>query len=448
MRICLIVLACYGLEEIFSDKWKDDLEAVVIFYADWWYFLYSFYSSNALIELEKSLIGFDIPSYKIEATEKAEKYGIKGFPQIFYARKGDLIKYEGVKTEPMLAEWLKKRVRPEIKFLVEEKTQLRKQAELCVQYETCMISKGLPPDLLLEVSRRVDLTILSFEGEAELTLYTNYGENKFLYESEYELDPIIDFTKASTKPALIPLERKYLDELFNKGGKAVVFVRDKRHKSYDYEIISIGNSLKDKLSLLIADVSNQLGKQIQQVLKIPDKLLPCVRIIECGGGSLNINQYSMFDDISTANILKFYDSWEKKLIKPYILSQELPKKTIENRVHVIVYQNFNATVHDTDKNVLVLFYTPWCTYSKAALPVIEQLAFELRAIQNFLIGKIDCHHNQVYENIRGFPTIRLYLYNEDLRAAKDYVQYEGERTVELIKKFVMKNIKPQYNLDL
>ena len=96
-----------------------------------------------------------------------------------------------------------------------------------------------------------------------------------------------------------------------------------------------------------------------------------------------------------------------------------------------------------EKHVFVMFYSPFCSFSKESLPKIEQIAYDLRDVKNLIIAKIDCYNNEVNEDVRGFPTLRLYF-----AKGKDYVQFNGERTVSFIKKFILENIKPQYEIDL
>ena len=73
----------------------------------------------------------------------------------------------------------------------------------------------------------------------------------------------------------------------------------------------------------------------------------------------------------------------------------------------------------------------------------EKIDFELRDIQNLIIGKIYCYNNDIDEDIKAYPTLRLYL-----AESKQYMQYNGERTPKLIKNFILSHIKPNYKLDL
>lgn len=396
--------------------------------------------------LEPLLSSYPFPSYKLEASKDFSYFNLTSFPLLFHYHKGESLVYSGPKDSQNLEKWTKSRINPQITVYETFKSQLRAQEELCVEYENCLISQNLTYALLYEISLRVDIQIFLIEGATSLALYQNYNELKTQYNSSIDLGSILSFLSFHMQPALIPLERPYLDQLFNKGGKAIVLVRDRRHKGLDYELQSIGDKLKGKIVLLIADTTNPLGKQIQEILKIPDKNLPVLRIIECQGGSLNIVQYDLSDTIYTENILNFYERWESKTCKPYILSQEKPKKSEENRVLNIVQQNFEEIVMDSPENFLVLFYAPWCDFSRSTLPVIEQLAYDMRHATNLKIGKIDAYSNEVGKNIKGFPTIRLFL--STLDGDKSFVEYAEERTIGKLTNFIQKHIKINYRADL
>jgi protein disulfide-isomerase A1 len=442
MILLLLFSVSSGLEEVNTTTWTDYSEAIVILYANWWYYFLSSHSSLALASLENALSHFSIPSFKLEASTRAEEFKIKGFPQIFYYKNGDYLKFISEKSEESLIHWIRRLTSPVILENSEEKTSLRVQKEMCEQFESCLIATGLHSDLLKDIYRMTELEIYSLPGSEGLTLYQDYGEAITNYSGPMVKGAIFEFIEAQMRPAVLPLQRQYLEQLFKAGSKAMILFRDRRTRYYDSEIKAVGSALKGKIDLLVADVTDPLGKQLQQLLKIPDKRLPVVRILISHGGSLNFTQYNLGDEITSSSLLLFYEKYQKSLLFPYTLSQDLPKKPTENRVHVVVYQTFESIIKDSAKNVLLMYYTPYCSYSKSLLPVLEQLAYDLRQVANLAIGKYDAYNNAVIEPIKGFPTLRLYVFGSD------HVDYVGERTLELLKAFVLRNIVPEYAKEL
>lgn len=52
-------------------------------------------------------------------------------------------------------------------------------------------------------------------------------------------------------------------------------------------------------------------------------------------------------------------------------------------------------LEDIDHNSLVLYYSPYCEYSKTFRPTFEDLAMELVGQSDLIIGKFDTSANEV-----------------------------------------------------
>jgi len=72
-------------------------------------------------------------------------------------------------------------------------------------------------------------------------------------------------------------------------------------------------------------------------------------------------------------------------------------------------QNFDATIQESSKPVLVDFWAPWCGPCKAIAPILEELADEMG--DSVQICKVDVDNNQEVAgkyNIRAIPTLLLF----------------------------------------
>lgn len=80
------------------------------------------------------------------------------------------------------------------------------------------------------------------------------------------------------------------------------------------------------------------------------------------------------------------------------------------------------------KTMIVMFYAPWCSYSKELLPIWEEMSKSISLIEedkNILIAKVDCvqESNLYYsEDIQSFPTIKSYVNYNNIS-----IIYDGER---------------------
>jgi thiol-disulfide isomerase/thioredoxin len=80
------------------------------------------------------------------------------------------------------------------------------------------------------------------------------------------------------------------------------------------------------------------------------------------------------------------------------------------------------------KTMVVMFYAPWCSHSKEALPVWQELADSMQGSssdKDIFVGKIDCvaEPDAYWEhNITSFPTIKVFVNYNTIP-----IVYDGER---------------------
>jgi len=89
--------------------------------------------------------------------------------------------------------------------------------------------------------------------------------------------------------------------------------------------------------------------------------------------------------------------------------------------------NFDKTVLDSNKDVLVEFYAPWCGHCKSLAPVYEKVAETYKNDHNCIVAKVDADNaenrplSEKY-GISGFPTIKFFP-----KGNKDGEEYSGGR---------------------
>ena len=108
-------------------------------------------------------------------------------------------------------------------------------------------------------------------------------------------------------------------------------------------------------------------------------------------------------------------------------------------VFIVVGDTFEEEVIKNNKDIVVLFYSPWCYHCKALLPKYEEVAKILKPKnKNLILTKINAIDNEV-ESIDNydFPQIKLYPGNK-----KDNppIDYNGDKSVDDIIKFIKNNV--------
>jgi protein disulfide isomerase family A protein 3 len=145
----------------------------------------------------------------------------------------------------------------------------------------------------------------------------------------------------------------------------------------------------------------------------------------------NGKKYVMKDEFSVDSFEKFVTDFEADKIEAYIKSEDVPADN-SGPVKVAVAKNFEELVVESEKDVLVEFYAPWCGHCKKLTPIYDELG-EKMADENVEIVKMDATANDVPSgyDVRGFPT--LYWLPA---GTKKPVSYDGGRELDDFVKYI------------
>jgi protein disulfide-isomerase A1 len=110
-------------------------------------------------------------------------------------------------------------------------------------------------------------------------------------------------------------------------------------------------------------------------------------------------------------VLEFVRQWKSGKLEPVYKSEPNPDPSFEHGIRVLSALGFEELVVNTTKDVLVIFYAPWCLHSKKLLEELEDLIKSIQHEFPYLeIAKLNSIANEVPEHpIQAFPTIKLFM---------------------------------------
>lgn len=155
----------------------------------------------------------------------------------------------------------------------------------------------------------------------------------------------------------------------------------------------------------------------------------------------NLDKYRYdSDEITAEGLQSFVERAARGEIRLHLKSAPVPE-TNDQPVKVIVASTFDDFVLNSDKEVLVKFYAPWCGHCKQLAPHFEEAASLLANNPNILLAKVDSTENEIEGvDIQGFPTVKFY--RKDKSAIP--LNFNGERTASGIVQWIKEHTEYEW----
>ncbi|KAI9467005.1 protein disulfide isomerase [Lactarius psammicola] len=145
-------------------------------------------------------------------------------------------------------------------------------------------------------------------------------------------------------------------------------------------------------------------------------------------------------EVTTDAVKEWVNSFVTGTLQPTLKSQPIPESQDE-AVYNLVGKEFDQVVFQDDKDVFVEFYASWCGHCKRLKPTWDTLGEHYAAVKDrVIIAKIDAPENDLPPSVpfrvAGFPTLKF-----KPAGSKDWIDYDGDRSLESLIAFVDENAK-------
>lgn len=402
-----------------------------------------------------------IPLAKVDATvetELASRFGVSGYPTLKIFRKGKAFEYNGPREKYGIVDFMSEQAGPPSKQVQAAKQvqELIKDGDDAVIVGLFSSEQDAAYELYIEACNalREDFTFRhSFSSEVAKLLKASPGQIVIVqpekFHSKYEPGSHKLSVKESTSVSelqdyfrkhSIPLvgHRKPSNDAKRYAKRPLVVVYYGVDFSFDYRIATqfwrskVLDVAKDfpEYTFAIAD-EEDYAEELKSLGLSESGEEVNVGILADGGKKFAVEP----DEFDSELLREFVVAFKKGKLQPIIKSQPLPKNN-KGPVKVVVGKTFDEIVMDTQKDVLIEFYAPWCGHCKKLEPEYLALGKKYKSEKNLVIAKMDATANDVPNDnykVEGFPTIYFAPSNNKQSPVK-FVG--GDRTVEGLSKFV------------
>jgi len=376
-----------------------------------------------------------------------ERFGVKGFPTLFWFKNGEKQEYTGGRTKDTIVQWVtKKSGPPSSKVDCDTLKTKAKDAKFILAYFGAE-DTPLFTDVHVAFANTEDKVQFFHVDDATCAKEYQVTAPGIAFLRNFE-DPIVPYTGAAdkealaawVKPLMVPTVFEFTEEeieaVFGQQQPTLILFRDNaadKDAAFMTVFSEAAKTHKGKMLFAYADVSGGIQERLAEFMGVTKENLPTLRAIL----PEEMKKYACETkpaDLTVDVIGKWADDVLSGAVKPNLKSEEIPEAN-DDPVTYIVGKQWEEIVMDPTKDVLVKYYAPWCGHCKKLAPIWEKLGEQYASEKNLVIAKFDATANEADGvQIGGYPT--LIFYPKDNKAG---VTYEGDRDLEGFSKYLTEN---------
>merc|ERR1712114_108367 len=261
-----------------------------------------------------------------------------------------------------------------------------------------------------------------------------FDDGKALLTEGLTEEEIAKFVSSESLPLVVDFNHETAQKIFSGEVKShfLLFssVAADDHESKVAILKENAKENKGKMLFVTVNTDEEDHKRILEFFGIVDSELPTFRAIKLGEEMAKFKPED--DTVGAAHVEPFVTDFLAGNLKQHLMSEEVPEDWDKEGVKVLVGKNFHEVAMNTEKDVLVEFYAPWCGHCKQLAPIWDKLGEKYKDHESIVIAKMDSTANELEEiKVQGFPTIKLIKAGDN-----SIVDFDGERTEAGFTKFL------------
>jgi len=328
----------------------------------------------------------------VENEELAKRYEVKAFPTLKYFRNGKPVEYKGGRSAAEIAAWAYRKIEPKSTTLktTDDLEKFQAKNELftlgvfkSLDSEAAMAFKDLADD------DEVHLYAITAQEEIKNKLFypRTIGDKEFVIvfkpfdelrtdlalTGKFSTEKVSTFVKYQSTPPVQEFSAATMRRIAASPIKHhVLFFTDKNEPHHAtamqvyYEV-----SVEFRNQALFVNVPST-EQQVLTYFKIESTNLPAMVLIDFSDTSKGMKQFPYAGDLSVTEVSAFVSGVLEGNLEPAPTSSAdeekkgekvTPQDTLGNVV-VVKRDSYKEIVMESDKDVLLEFYAPWCGHCK------------------------------------------------------------------------------------
>lgn len=253
---------------------------------------------------------------------------------------------------------------------------------------------------------------IAYFSLGNITNYFNLIEEDILIEEK-----ISDFCfKCTFKNLYLNFGEDAIEKVFIKRTPSIILFRNKFENKTEYEEIKLETIswMKRELNVIITDIDTKYSLKLAQLIGVTQDDLPSIRLIDFNGNNNTIRVFLYSKEITSENILDFVEKWEDNKLNHYKFVQKINSKEKKySPVLDIQMSLFYEKVIMNRKNVLIYYYSSWCSHCKKHINLFDNISKKLNLL---VISLIQINIGNSFDDnnkIKKVPLIVFYNNNKN-----------------------------------